>query len=1391
MKRLNFIKYLSVLIGILFLSTKAVGQGTAYFNVGFTGTISANNMTLTSKINGKNFNFSYADATNNNIAGTITYQNDSGTTVTKTGVVSKKQKSGNTLTGLYFLENTTSISYLLIVPGYESSFNTTTLKSQGLDESGVNTSLVALAGTQSTLPVASLNNPTVLENAGYAVFILAVTNLNSGSWTYTIKPTLGNITAVLGTDYSSTGMMYSENGTTWTNFTYGNKISFTNDSVQIRVPIINYNTSSTNKTFYLTTDTISATSGTSVLNNFGVYGTGTILVPTITTSGSLTAFTTCSGVASTAQSFTVSGTNLVDNVVVTAPTGYEVATASNGTYAASVTLVPTVNALTSVPVYVRLKDNAANGAGGNITITSTSSAYAPNVATGTATVKTTPTISSTTAASRCGAGTVTLTAAASAGTINWYAASTGGTSLGTGTSFTTPSISSSTTYYVDATNNGCTSPTRTSVVATVNTVPTITLSYVPSVGIGATSFTIPYTSTSGTPTQYSITAAVSGGLPGFTNVTNATLNSSPISVTIPWAEVTGTFNFNLTVKNADGCVSQTYPIQLVISAMDPGIIGSNQSICPGTSAATLTSSQAATATYSQEPISYIWQKSTTSSTTGWSNITGATSATYAPGTLTQTTYFKRISYIGTDSSSTAVITVTVAPGIVTQPVSTLKVLTGNTISLSITATGVTAYKWKKGGVDISGATSSTLAITPAELSDAGTYSVEISPSAGGCANGTPTSSVVTVVDTVYSTAAGVLTNLGSWGVETDGSGNNPTSFTNRTSHVYQLRNRSSNAASLSGNFSIAGTLDVYNTELTVGAGNTLQAGKIIRTTGGSGLLNTGGNSSITLTGVSGGTSNLYFKTGSFLKNLTLNAGAPANLNSLLSIVDSGTVTCGDVLATNNYLTLKSTVNGDASVGAGSESGGYITGNVKVERYLGTTRQWRMIGFPFSGNLVANTISPFFTSTMVAYWYDESLDDGKYGNTGPGNAGWVPFSGTATTPYSKGLLISGGNNSTINITNPLKTGTQTFSLGYSSGRPNRGWHLVANPFACKLDWDVIVALQANKGQKIAKAIYRWDPVAQGYASYINGNAAGRQSNVIENGASFFVSLSDVSVLTIPESSKTSVSADGRLFAVPNVGEIKDFSSDPATKSIVKIHIQKQGDAVTDQVVLRWGNAPDATDAFDDNYDAYDMGRKVGPDIGVLGTNNTLYSIFHGSELQTPTNEHRTIALNTTNLEADNYYVIQTELLSPLAYGNNAYIYDKYTKEYTLIEAAVKAYNFKVTADTLSQSSQRFLLVFNKLNGTAGEVNGAATNSGIQVVGNPIKGNAIYVVSNGDYKNLFWQLIDNSGNTLSIGTLVDVRKGGNYILRVNKELNTGVYILKCIGDSKTLPGIKIIK
>jgi len=81
-----------------------------------------------------------------------------------------------------------------------------------------------------------------------------------------------------------------------------------------------------------------------------------------------------------------------------------------------------------------------------------------------------PTLTSMTPASRCGTGTVNLSATSSPGSdINWFTAPTGGIPLWTGNIFTTPALSATTTYYAQAINQitGFKSEPRTAVVATV------------------------------------------------------------------------------------------------------------------------------------------------------------------------------------------------------------------------------------------------------------------------------------------------------------------------------------------------------------------------------------------------------------------------------------------------------------------------------------------------------------------------------------------------------------------------------------------------------------------------------------------------------------------------------------------------------------------------------------------------------------------------------------------------------------------------------------------------------------------------------------------------------------------------------------------------------------
>ena len=124
------------------------------------------------------------------------------------------------------------------------------------------------------------------------------------------------------------------------------------------------------------------------------------------------------------------------------------------------------------------------------------------------------------------------------------------------------------------------------------TAPTITLGTVSAVCPSATSFSLPYTATTGSPNTYSLTTGVSA-LPSFVAVTNAALGSSPLSITIP-ATAAGTYNFNLTVTNSTtGCVSAVVPFTLTVNPI-PTVTANSPTIVYGTSSVNFTATVSGT-----------------------------------------------------------------------------------------------------------------------------------------------------------------------------------------------------------------------------------------------------------------------------------------------------------------------------------------------------------------------------------------------------------------------------------------------------------------------------------------------------------------------------------------------------------------------------------------------------------------------------------------------------------------------------------------------------------------------------------------------------------------------------------------------------------------------------
>ncbi|MBO0931032.1 T9SS type A sorting domain-containing protein [Fibrella aquatilis] len=95
---------------------------------------------------------------------------------------------------------------------------------------------------------------------------------------------------------------------------------------------------------------------------------GKIVQPTLTTIPiTLSGFTTTLGVPSATKNYSISGANLFDDLVITAPAGYEISTSAGGGFNPSLTLLQSGGTIVTNTIYVRLTGAAVGAPSGNIT----------------------------------------------------------------------------------------------------------------------------------------------------------------------------------------------------------------------------------------------------------------------------------------------------------------------------------------------------------------------------------------------------------------------------------------------------------------------------------------------------------------------------------------------------------------------------------------------------------------------------------------------------------------------------------------------------------------------------------------------------------------------------------------------------------------------------------------------------------------------------------------------------------------------------------------------------------------------------------------------------------------------------------------------------------------
>ena len=222
------------------------------------------------------------------------------------------------------------------------------------------------------------------------------------------------------------------------------------------------------------------------------------------------------------------------------------------------------------------------------------------------------------------------------------------------------------------------------------------------------------------------------------NVAGATSSSYATPAT---TAADGGSTFNVVVSNTAGtATSNAATLTVNAAAVAPTITTqpANQTVTAGQTA-TFTVVASGTA-----PLSYQWQKN-------GANIAGATSFSYTTPATTSFDNGAQLTVlvsntVGSVTSNAASLTVNaapVAPSITTQPVSQA-VTAGQTATFNVAATGTAplSYQWRKNGVAISGATSSTYTTPVTANSDNGAqFTVLVSNTAGSATSNAVTLTV--------------------------------------------------------------------------------------------------------------------------------------------------------------------------------------------------------------------------------------------------------------------------------------------------------------------------------------------------------------------------------------------------------------------------------------------------------------------------------------------------------------------------------------------------------------------------------------------------------------------------------------------------------------------------
>jgi PKD domain len=365
---------------------------------------------------------------------------------------------------------------------------------------------------------------------------------------------------------------------------------------------------------------------------------------------------------------------------------------------------------------------------------------------------------------------------------------------------------------------------------------------------------------------------------------------------------------------------------------------------------------------------------------------------------------------------------------------------------------------------------------------------------------------------------------------------------------------------------------------------------------GSGKFNSTASATLSFEG-SGDAGTIYFNqtnnTTHSLWDLNINKnGGTLTLGDSLWIYNTLTLQDGNLI-TNNYLRLKTIhipgVFTNTARIAPVGTGAAIIGNITAEQFApGGLTGWALLGSPVIGATISDWTSPWpsggfptsgFTgatgtagSFISIYGYDETV-------AGAYDTGYQPAT-NITNPLTNGkglytYLGTGAVNTNdiyFSVYGAPQYGPVDFNVSYTNtigGITADGWNLIANPYACDIDW------LSNDWTKnnIDDAIYIYNADYGNMSSYVAGIGTNGGSQYIAAHQGFFVKANSAAPQLV---------SDENIKVLTNTTLLRSSSS-ANDAALLRLKVTQQGNLLNDEMVVRFNDG--ALQNYDGTLEAY--------------------------------------------------------------------------------------------------------------------------------------------------------------------------------------------------------------